>query len=99
MIGIIGAALATLMTFVFYCIMNGMLSFKLLNLNIDFKFILKSIISSAVMGYCILLLNPVGAVSIIISIGVGASIYLLMLITLKGFTRDEYVFFKKVCKI
>ena len=94
MIGIVGAALATLMTFAFYFIMNGMLSFKLLNLNIDLKFIFKSIISSVVMSYCILLLDPIGAIDIIISIGVGAIIYSIMLITLKGFTREEYVFFK-----
>ena len=99
MIGIIGAAFATLMTYVFYLIMNGMLSFKLLNLNIDFKFILKSIISSVVMGYCILLLNPTGAVSIIISIGVGAIIYIIMLITLKGFTRNEYAVVKSFFKL
>ena len=99
MVGIIGAAFATLMTFVFYFIMNGMLSFKLLNLNIDFKFIFKSIISSAVMGYCILLLNPIGAINIIISIGVGALIYFIMLITLKGFTRNEYAFFKGFFKL
>lgn len=98
-VGIIGAALATLITFVFYFIMNGMLSFKLLNLNIDFKFILKSIISSAVMGYCILLLDPIGAISIIISIGVGVFIYSIMLITLKGFTKNEYAFFKEICNL
>ena len=99
MIGIVGAALATLMTFVFYFIVNGMLSFRLLNLNIDSIFIFKSIISSTVMSYCILLLNPIGAIGIIISIGVGALIYSIMLIMLKGFTREEYLFFKKVCNI
>jgi len=76
-----------------------MLSFRLLNLNIDSIFIFKSIISSAVMSYCILLLNPIGAIGIIISIGVGALIYSIMLIMLKGFTREEYLFFKKVCNI
>jgi len=71
----------------------------LLNLNIDFKFIFKSIISSALMGYCILLLDPIGAINIIISIGVGALIYFIMLITLKGFTRNEYAFFKGFFKL
>ena len=98
MIGIVGAALATLMTFIFYFIANGILSFRLLNLNIDFKFIFKSIISSAVMGYCILLLDPIGAIDIIISIGVGAMVYFGVLVLLRGFTKDEYGFLKGIMK-
>jgi O-antigen/teichoic acid export membrane protein len=93
-IGISGAAIATLITFAFYLAANSMLSFKKLSYDIDLQFISKSVISSIPMAFIVWKLNPMGAVNILISIGIATAIYLGVLILLRGFTKEEYGFLK-----
>jgi len=94
LIGIIGAAIATLITFLIHLFVVSTISFKRVSYDIDFKFIAKSLISSVIMAFVVWKLNPIGAVDILISIGFGAVVYFGVLLLLKGFTRDEYVFLK-----
>jgi len=93
-IGILGAAISTLMTFFICTIFFGILSFKELPFDIDLKFILKSIIASIPMAFVVWKLNPYGAVDILIAVGIAAVIYFGVLILLRGFTKDEYEFLK-----
>jgi O-antigen/teichoic acid export membrane protein len=98
MIGILGAAIATLVTFLIHLIVVSVISFRSFSFDIDLRFIIKSVISSGVMGLIILKLSPVDAVSILISIGVATAVYFGVLILLKGFTKEEYVFLKDIAK-
>jgi len=96
LIGILGAAISTLAVFMLRLIIISLISFKQLPFDIDWKFIAKSIISSLVMGAVVWALSPTGAVSILISVIVGAMIYFAVLTLLRGFARQEYDFLKDI---
>lgn len=98
MIGILGAAIATLITFVILSFMLGFISFKMLSFDLDVKFIAKSMLSSTMMGYVIWWLNPIGTVNIVISILIAAIVYSGVLFVLKGFTKKEYMYMKNIAK-
>lgn len=96
MIGILGAAIATLMAFLIHLFVSSNLAFKRLPFDIDLKFIMKSIISATIMGLVIWKINPVGAVNILISVVAGTVVYFGVLLLLKGFTKEEYVFLREI---
>lgn len=96
--GIIGAAISTLITFAIHLSVVWYFSFKEISFYIDMKFIAKSVISSAVMGFVIWVLGPTGPAGIVIAVLMGTSIYFALLILLKGFSKDEYAFFKNMVK-
>lgn len=96
--GIIGAAVGTLVTFGLYAIMNYTLSSREFKYNIEWIFVLKCIISSGLMAIAVYIINPMGAVNIIVAVCVGAVIYMLALMLLKGFSRDEIMFLKSCFK-
>ncbi|MBA7491971.1 lipid II flippase MurJ [subsurface metagenome] len=97
-IGILGAALATLTTFTVHLIVMSKIGFRELPFDIDLKFIIRSIISSLIMGAVVFSLNPDGIIGIIVAIIAGAAVYSGMLILLKGVTKQEYAFLKGIIK-
>lgn len=97
-IGISGAAIATLITFTVQSILLYFISFKMLSFDLNLKFIAKSVFSSSLMGYVIWEMNPLGAVNILISTGIGAVVYFGVLLLLKGFTKEEYAFVKEIVR-
>ena len=98
LIGILGAAIATLVTFAILFSILAFSSFKCLSFDWDPKFITKSMVSTALMGSMIWWMNPTGAVSILISIGIAVVMYFGVILILKGFTREEYVFLKEIVR-
>lgn len=94
LIGILGAAIATLITFAVHLLIVTNYSSKYLSFDVDFKFIVKSLISSVIMTFVIWEMNPVSILDILFSTLIGAGVYLLNLILLKGFTKEEYNFFR-----
>lgn len=98
-IGILGAAIATLVTFTIHLFVVSKFSFKRLSYDIDLKFISKYIIASIPMGIVVWKMSPQGIVNILISIVVAVIIYLGVLLLLKGFTREELRFFRGLFKI
>ena len=94
-----GAAISTLLTFLVFAVIVGILSFKELPFEIDVKFILKSVIASIPMAFIVWNLNPYGAVDILIAVGIAAVIYFGVLILLRGFTKDEYGFLKGMLRV
>jgi O-antigen/teichoic acid export membrane protein len=98
LIGIMGAAIATLMTFMAQLFVATMISFRRLPFDIDFKFIMKSIISAVIMAFVVWKLNPYGAVSILIAVGIATGVYFGLLILLRGFTKEEYLFLKSILR-
>jgi O-antigen/teichoic acid export membrane protein len=97
-IGILGAAISTLITFVCCAIILIILSFREIPFGVDFNFISKSIISSIPMAFVVWKLNPYGAVNILISVGIATAVYFGILILLRGFTKEEYVFLKRILR-
>jgi len=96
--GILGAATATLASFIIHFVMLYTLGTKELTFEVDLKFIMKSFISAMVMGAVIYFINSVGLVNLLISVVVGAAVYFIVLILLRGFTRHEYNFLRKLFK-
>ena len=97
-IGILGAAIATLATSTIHIIVMSKIAFKEIPFDIDLKFIIKSIISSAIMGLIVFILNPGNVQTVVISVIVGVVIYFGMLLLLRGVTKEEYAFLKGIIK-
>ena len=97
-IGILGAAISTLITFLFTTTAIGIQAFKDIPFEIDLKFISRSLISSIPMAFVVWKLNPYGAVNILIAVGIATAVYFGVLILLGGFTKEEYLFLKRILK-
>jgi len=98
LIGILGAAISALVVFMLRLIAISIISFKQLSFDVNPKFIAKAVISSLVMGAAIWWLNPIGTVNILLSIIAGSIIYFLVLVLLRGFTRQEYSFLRAILR-
>jgi len=98
-IGILGAAITTLLAFALAFILTSFYSFKYFKFDIDFEFILKSIFASVVMSLVIIKWNPIGLLNVLIVIGVCAVVYATILLLLKGVEKEEIKFFKGLFKV
>jgi O-antigen/teichoic acid export membrane protein len=96
--GMMGAAIATFITFMLHFIVMSKISLKELSFEIDLVFILKSILSAAIMGIVIYFMRPTGIAFIIISICVGIVIYFGVLLLVQGFTKKELHFFMGIAR-
>ena len=98
-IGILGAAIATLISFAIASVITVRVAFRYLRFEIGLTFIIKSIVASVIMALILWQLNPIGTLNVLISIGVGAAIYFIILILLKGIKREEVGFIKNVFRM
>ena len=94
--GIIGAAVTTLVAYLSIFVAGTYYSFKYLKFDIDFFFILKSIFASIMMSLVILRWNPEGLPSVLVTVGTCAVVYAAILLLLKGITREELSFFRNL---
>jgi O-antigen/teichoic acid export membrane protein len=94
--GIIGAAGTTLIAYSFAFILMTYYSFKYIKFDIDFRFILKSVIASVVMSLVIIRWSPVGLLNVLIVIGVCAVVYAAIIMIFKGVKKDEFAFFREL---
>jgi O-antigen/teichoic acid export membrane protein len=97
-IGILGAAITTLLAFALALILIAFYSFKYLKFDIDFRFISKSIFASIVMSLVIIRCNPIGILNVLIVIGVCAAVYATILLFLKGVEKEEIRFFRDLLR-
>jgi len=93
-IGIIAAAMTTLLSFAIALGFMAQYSLKYLQFDMNLGFMLKSVLASVLMSGIILLWNPVGLIDTLIVILICAVFYFLILILFKGFTHEEIKFFK-----
>ena len=93
--GILGAAVATLIAYAVLGILTTVTSFRYFRFDIGLSFIAKSILASAIMAFAIWLFNPFGITKVIISIFLGAVIYSAIIFLLKGFNKNELSLLKK----
>ena len=99
LIGIIGAAIATLFAYLLATTTLFYFSFKYIRFDIEKRFIIKSIFSSFVMAIIILTWDPIKTFDILLCILSSIVTYFLALSVLNGFKKDEIIFFKNLTKI
>jgi O-antigen/teichoic acid export membrane protein len=93
--GIIGAAITTLFAFTFAFVVTAYYSTKILKLDPNFGFILKSVFASIVMSLVIVVFNPTEWVGVVITIGICVVVYFIVLLLLKGFDKTEFHILKE----
>jgi O-antigen/teichoic acid export membrane protein len=98
-LGILGAAITTLIAYALAFVLTAYFSFKYFKFDVDFHFILKSILASVVMSLLIIKWSPVGTLNILITIGVCAIVYAVILFLSNGIKKEEIEFFRGLFKI
>lgn len=88
-LGILGAAVATLAAYFVLGMLTVLISFRYFKFDLSLPFIVKSVLSSAVMSTAIWLLGPVSITGVTISILLGVVIYFAIIFALKGFSKNE----------
>ena len=92
-LGIMGEALACLIAYSLVLGMGSYYSFRELTFDIDWRFIIKSLIASAIMALVIWIISNL---NVIITVLVGVAVYGVGLFLLKGFKREEIAFFSRL---
>jgi O-antigen/teichoic acid export membrane protein len=88
-LGLIGAALTTFLAFLLAFVLTTIYSFRYFKFDVNSVFIVKSICCSSIIALFLLLWNPSGLFSIVLSIALAAAVYLILLLALRGFTIRE----------
>jgi O-antigen/teichoic acid export membrane protein len=97
-LGLLGAALATFLAFVLAFMLTTYYSLRQFKFDVNGVFIVKSVCASSIMALFLILWNPSGLLSIVISIALAAVIYLTILLVLRGFTIQEIRLIYKIYK-
>jgi O-antigen/teichoic acid export membrane protein len=98
-LGIKGAAITTLFSYVIVFLYTYQYSLKLLKFDIDFSFIIKSIFASVIMSIIAMTSTPINLLSIFGLIIICAISYFGVLIMLGGFEEKEYIYLKELVKL
>jgi O-antigen/teichoic acid export membrane protein len=88
-LGVVGAALTTFLAFLLAFVLITIYSFRYFKFDVNGGFIVKSVCGSSIIAVFLLLWNPSGFFSIVLSIAFAAVIYLTILLALRGFTIQE----------
>jgi len=97
--GILGAALSTLIACAVILAIEINYSVKEFRFDIDWRFIIKSLIASAVMTLVVWLVQPQSNLAIITTVLGGVAVYGASLFSLRGFNKEEFRFFKELFQI
>jgi O-antigen/teichoic acid export membrane protein len=93
-LGILGAAITTLIANGLALGLTTYYSFKEFKFPIDRRFIAKSLIASGAMSAALWVIAPGGTLATILTVLAGTAIYGAVLLLLKGFTKEEFRFFR-----
>jgi O-antigen/teichoic acid export membrane protein len=96
--GILGAAISTLLCYLLAFLLIYFYSTKEFIFEIDWPSILKSLFASFLMAIIILIFNPTNLFSTIFLVFMGAIIYAVIMIFIKGFTKKEIIFLKELIR-
>lgn len=94
-LGILGAAITTLLAFLFVFVSACYFSYREINFDVDWKSILKSFFASALMAVFILWFNPTNFAKTMIAIPLGALVYFVLIFLFRSFGEGEKEFIKK----
>lgn len=92
--GILGAAITTLIAYSVLVAIEVHYSLKEFRFDIDWRFIIKSLIASAIMTLVIWSMHPQSNLNIIITALVGVAVYGAAIFLLRGFAKEEISFFR-----
>jgi O-antigen/teichoic acid export membrane protein len=93
-LGILGAAITTLIAYGLALGLTTYFSFKEFKFPIDWRFIAKSLIASGAMSAAIWAIAPEGTLATALTVVAGTVIYGAILLLMKGFTKEEFRFFR-----
>jgi len=96
--GLTGAATATLVAYGAVCVLVLIVTRRYLKFDLSAPFILKSILSSGIMALCIWRINPQSTAWIIGSILIGVVVYFVVLLLIRGLSKEERTFFVNFSK-
>jgi O-antigen/teichoic acid export membrane protein len=88
-LGIVGAALTTFLAFLLAFVLTTIYSFRYFTFDVNGGFIVKSVCGSIIIALFLLVWNPSGLLSILVSIALAAVVYVAILLALRGFTIQE----------
>ena len=88
-IGILGAAIATLLSYAFAFIVTAIKSKEYMSLPFEHSSSLKIFLASAIMGLIVYMINPIGIFNIILVSIFGAIIYFIIIFALKTISKKE----------
>jgi O-antigen/teichoic acid export membrane protein len=94
MIGILGAAIATLASYLLMVASCIYISFQFIPFDLNKVFILKSIAASSVMGGILYFLHPINILQLIATILIGIIVYFAVLLFIKGLEKGEILMIK-----
>jgi O-antigen/teichoic acid export membrane protein len=97
-IGIVGAALATLIASLAGAFFGFYFAFKYFDFDFDYKSMAKAIAASLVMYAFLAQIHPVGLMQILLTVLVGAIIYIAASVLMRLITKDELLFLKSSLK-
>jgi O-antigen/teichoic acid export membrane protein len=89
-LGLVGAALTTFLAFLLAFVLTATYSLRYFKFDLSKAFIMKSVCGASIMALFLLLWNPSGLLSILLSIALAAVVYLAILLALRGFTIQEF---------
>lgn len=95
-LGILGAAAATLIAYTATFSLTLHYSLRFFTFEFDMHFISKSILSSILFSFIILLIGPNGTFSILITIIICSMVYFVSLFLIGGIKKEEFTIFKKI---
>lgn len=87
--GILGAAIATLISYAFAYIFTAIISKRYMDLPFEHKSTIKIIVAAMIMGFVVYLINPIGIVNIILVSVLGAAIYFALIFAFKTISKKE----------
>lgn len=94
--GINGASIASIISYIFMFLVFYLLARKELHWNFSFLRIKNIIAASLIMGIILAIINPQVYITKIVSIILGALIYIALLFLLKVFVEKEYAIMKSI---
>jgi O-antigen/teichoic acid export membrane protein len=97
-LGILGAALTTLIAYLLALIMGSYYSFKEFKFDIDWRFIIKSLFASAIMALVVWVMHSQSNLNTIITVLVGVAVYGVAIFLLRGFAKEEISFFRELVR-
>ena len=97
-LGILGAAIVTLVCYFLAFLITTFYSKKYLELPFEYRSLAKTIIAAVIMGIFVLFANPTENISILITIILAILIYFGVLFLIKGIEKEEFEFFKEMIR-
>jgi len=95
-IGIIGAAVATLVAYFIMGVASIIISSRYLKFDLGWSFLIKSVIASSVMAATIWFIQPIRTIEVLLCIFFGIVIYFGILLLLKGISKAEFNIIKEL---